>query len=244
MAKNEVRNDRRTRRMGKIILGQLFAAIIITIISLSLIGYGLGYRLDSSNFKLVKTSVVYLEFSPRDVVVSVNNEKTTNASNFVQNIRPGLYNIILSKDGYIPWTMQLRADSGAVYDFRKIVLFNSNIKTDNLSDQSKINLINAPLDILAENSPGELSNSDYEIWIGDKLVTRFSEPVKSALWYPDLNHIVYQQSNQIRVIEIDGQNDTLLVTLTSAAKTKFVIGNRGSELYYLDGEQYKVATIR
>lgn len=244
MANSEVRNDRRTRLMGKIILGQLAFGILISVISLSLIAYGLGYRLDTSNFKIVKTSVVYFEFSPRDVTISINGESDTSLTSYVKNIRPGLYNIVISKSGYTPWTEQLRAESGAVYDFRKIVLFSSNIIIDVLSDQSKINQVNAPVDILAANSPGELSNSDYEIWIGDKLVTRFSEPIKSAIWYPDLNHIVYQQGNQIRVIEADGQNDTLLVTLTSSAKTRFAIGGRGAEIYYLDGDLYKVATIR
>lgn len=240
----EVRNDRRTRMMAKIIFGQLAVGLLIVAISLGVIFYGQGYRYDFKHFRVIKTGVVYLEFLPHDVTVTIDEKSKNRFSNYVANIRPGSYSVVISKKGYTTWTTQVKVDSGSVSDNRDIVLFKSEITSTELTDQGKIDLITAPLDILAANSPGELSYNDYEIWVGDDLVTRFSDTIKHAIWYPDLAHVVYQKGNEIHVIENGGQNDTLLVTLSSSSKTQFTIGSKGAELYYLDGNTYKIAVIR
>ncbi|OQA02788.1 MAG: hypothetical protein BWY68_00917 [bacterium ADurb.Bin400] len=76
------------------------------------------------------------------------------------------------------------------------------------------------------------------------MVARFSKPVIRAMWYPDLEHIVYQQGKQIRVMEKTGLNDTLLVELSSDSPTVFTIGNKGQELYYADNGEYYWTNIK
>lgn len=239
-----VRNDRRTRLLPKIILGQLGVGLIVLAISLCVIFYAEGYRFDISHLSVVKTGVLYLEFDPHDVTVVWNGQKKTVSSSFVENITPGLYDVSIAKADYTPWRIQQRVLSGSVNDFSKIILFRSDITVSTLSDPKKIAMLNAPSDVLASNAPDQLLFSAHEIRIGSQLVTRFAEPVQNAIWYPDLSHIVYQQGKEIRVIELDGQNDTLLATLSTDKPTIFAIGNRGAELYFVDNGQYKVATIR
>ncbi|HLC44024.1 MAG TPA: hypothetical protein VJK08_02795 [Patescibacteria group bacterium] len=239
-----VRNDRRTRLLPKIILGQFVVGLIVICISLGVIFYAEGYRLNFSTFKIVKTGVVYLDFQPNDVTVTWNNLSKKESSNFVKNLTPGFYNFSISKPGFTPWQLQLQVQSQSVNDYNEIILFRSDIVTSNLSDTNKIAFLNAPTDVLASNAPDQLLSNAHEIWIGSQLVTRFAEPLQRAIWYPDLSHIVFQQGKEIRVIESSGQNDTLLATLSSEESTVFNIGNRGTELYFKDGDQYKVATIR
>ncbi len=239
-----VRNDRRTRLLPKIILGQLGVSLIIACISISVIFFAEGYRFDLATFKIVKTGVLYLEFEPHDVTVSWNNTSKGESSSFVENLTPGFYSVSVAKPDFVTWKASLQVTSQSVNDYSRIVLFRSKIATSNLTNTDKIALLTAPTDVLASNAPDQLLFNDHEIWIGNQLVTRFANPIQNAVWYPDLYHIVYQQGKAIRVIESNGQNDTLLATLSNDTPTIFAIGNRGSELYFQDGGGYKVAVIR
>jgi hypothetical protein len=239
-----VRNDRRTRLLPKIILGQLFVTLIIVLVSLSVVFYTQGYRFNYRSMKVVKTGVLYFSFQPRDVSITINSQTFKASSNLAKNYPPGFYNISIKKDGYTSWDLRLKVEPSSVNDYKNIILFKSDIKTAVLSDQNKIDLLNAPIDTLATNAPDQLRINGYELWSGDRLVSRFSVPIINATWYPDLNHIIYQSEDEIRVIEVSGQNDILLVKLSSNQKTNIAIGARGTELYYKDLDQYKIATIR
>jgi hypothetical protein len=101
------------------------------------------------------------------------------------------------------------------------------------------------MDDLAQKNNSGLTNQGYEIWNNNTLITRFSEPVSKAIWYTsDQDHIVFQQGNEIRVIELSGSNDTLLVTLSSGNPASFILNDKGDRLYFKDGDSYKVAEIR
>ncbi len=58
-------------------------------------------------------------------------------------------------------------------------------------------------------------NKENELWIINpqtkekKLVSRFSYPIQQALFY-DKNHIIYANKKEIKVIEIDGENEMVL----------------------------------
>ena len=239
-----VRNDRRTRLLPKIILGQLLVGALIVLISSSVIFYTEGYRWNYKSMKIIKTGVLYFSFQPRDVQIKINSQDFKASSNMAKNYSPGFYNILIEKDGYNPWSIKLKIEPSSVNDYKNIILFKSNISANDLSDQGKIDLLNAPIDVLATNAPDQLRYSDHEIWVGDKLVTRFSGSILKAVWYPDLSHIVFQLNDEIRVVETSGQNDTLLVKLNSSESTNLAIGAKGTELYYRDLGQYKVASIR
>ncbi len=239
-----VRNDRRTRLMPKIILGQLGVTLLIICIGLGIIFYAEGYRVDFATMKIVKTGVLYLEFEPHDVTINWDGQSRNESTSFVESLSPDFYSVSVTKTGFTPWDLQLQVLSQSVNDYSKIVLFRSSIPVVNLTDQNKIAILNAPTDVLASNAPDQLLFNAHEIWVGNQLVTRFAAPIQNAIWYPDLAHILYQQGKEIRVIEADGQNDTLLATLSSDKPTIFAVGNRGIELYFLDNGQYKMATIR
>lgn len=223
------------------------AAAIITTIALVAIFYADGYRFNFNNLETEKTGVLFLDFVPTDLEIFINNTKKTKsdiASSFAENLSPGFYNISLKKDGYADWNLSLRVMTSSVNVYKNIVLFKIKPEVATLTDLKKISLLNSPTDVLAINASEPLTYNDHEIWIGDTLVTRLAEPISSAVWYPDLAHVVYQQGDEIRVVEKSGQNDLLLVTLSQNTRTSFIVGNRGTELYYLDGDIYKIATIR
>jgi hypothetical protein len=241
---NEVCNNKRTRNLHKIIIGQSIALAIICSLAFSVIFITSGYRFDFKKMKLIKTGIVGVEFSPSDAVIIINNEQKIARGFFSQNVNPGQYIIEIEKAGFETWQKTITVEPESVNDFRDIVLFREKPELTELLDQSKIDLITKPTDVLATNAKGKLSFSEHEIWVGEQLVTRFSTPVLKAAWYPDLAHIVYQQGDEIRVIQQDGFYDLLLAKLSSSDPTVYAIGSNGTELYFLDGEEYKVAKIR
>lgn len=240
----KVQNNRRTKLLPKILLGQGFFALIITLIALGVISYAQGQRFDFKHLRVIKTGVLTIDYEPDDALVYLEGKLLIGRGSVVKNITPGTYDVKIGKTGFVPWEKTLQVESQTVSHFEKVFLIMEDIKSVELFDQSKISLLDASIDVLASNASDSLGYNDYEIWVGSKLISRFSNPINKAIWYPDLAHIIYGQGKEIRIIDLSGSYDTLLVTLEQSNTTKFAIGNRGTELYYLDGEKYKMAKIR
>lgn len=237
-------NNRRTKSIFKILVSQLSVALFVTLLALSILFYAEGYRFNYKNFKIFRTGVLAVSCYPKDATVKLNSRIKSDKTPYSVNLLPGYYNIELSKPGFVTWSQTVRVESEMVDNFKSTVLFKEKPEITTLTDQKLINSLNSPIDSLAIKNNSGLYHSDYEIWLGNNLVTRFSEPILKVIWYADKQHIVYQQGDQIRVIEITGTNDTLLVDLSSSAATNFIINDKGDQLFYKDGSDYKIATIR
>ncbi len=235
---------RRTRLFLKIFISQLAVGLLILITGLTIVFYAQGLRLNLKNFKIIKTGVISVSAQPKESDVYVNNVLESHKTSFSKNVTPGFYDLTVKKHGYIDWNYRAKVESGLVFSNKDIVLFLQNIKATSLTDKNKISQLNQPVDILAINSANNLSVNPHEIWVSNNLILRLSDTIYNAIWYPDNGHIVYQEANQIRVIDINGYNDTLLVTLAKDAQTDFVIGNSGTELYFKDDGEYEMAVIR
>jgi len=239
-----VDNNRRTKLLPKIIFGQIGVGLVICIIALASIFYAQGLRVDWKKMKVAKTGVLVAGYEPKDADLTINGKKICRKNPCVLNLPRNRYEIIANKEGFVTWQESVTLVAESVNIFQNIILFKSEITVSELSDLDKINLINTPVDLLATNAPDQLSYTDYEIWVGEKLLTRFSKPIQRAVWYPDLWHVVYQQGREIRAIEKNGHNDTLLVTLKQETAVPFSIGNRGQDIYFMDEGQYYQAKIR
>lgn len=237
-------NNRRTKSLFKILLSQLAVALFITLLALSILFYAEGYRINFKNFKIQKTGVLYVSTFPKNATVYINGREKTEKSPFSENLLPGYYNVDVLKEGYAGWSENVKIEAEMLSDFKNVVLFKSEPQIKTLTDQRMINALNSPVDTLAIRNNNGLIYSEYEIWLENQIVTRFSTPIDRVVWYPDEKHFVFQQSDEIRVIEISGKNDTLLVKLSSREPTNFSLNDKGTEIYYKDGEEYKIAAIR
>ena len=231
--------------MPKILLSQFFITLLMTVMALALIFYAEGYRYNFKTFKVSRTGIASFVTYPKGADIYINDRLMPEKTPYAVNLTPATYDAMVTKDGYQSWQRAFKVDSELVSEFKNIVMFKSDIPSTALTDPGKINLLNAPIDLLAGAKQGDpMIVNDHEIWVGDSLVTRFSTPVSSAIWYPDHTHIVFQQGDEIRTIELDGFNDTQLVKLSSNLPTNFALNNKGTELYFSDNGDYKVATIR
>lgn len=240
---NECMNDRRTKLLPKIFLGQLSVALLITAMAMSILFYAEGYRFNIKNFKVYRTGILNVVSYPKSSTVRLNGKAKSENTPYSINLTPGYYSVDINKDGYLPWTMTAKVEEGLVNNYKNVVLIKEKIETSELNDQKKIDLVNLPDDIMAQKK-SSLAYNGYELWYEDKLITRFSELINKAIMYPDEEHIIFQQGDEIRLIEITGTNDTLLVKLENDNTTNFVTNSKGTELYYNDNGTYKIAVIR
>lgn len=236
--------NQRRNRISKIIIGQLSVAIFIILVSVTLIFYSQGLRINFKNFKIYKTGLIYLMVNPVPDKIFIGDKEYNGKNEFYSNLVPGDYRVKVTKDGFVDCNYAVEIKPEVVTSYGNVVLFKNNPVISDLVDQSKIDYLNSPDSSLVENARNKLAYNKYEIWMNNNLITRFSEPINNVSWYPDYAHIVYQKANQIRVIDEDGFNDTELVNLTSNTSTKFAVGGQGKELYFVDNGQYKKAQIQ
>ncbi|HOX41524.1 MAG TPA: PEGA domain-containing protein [bacterium] len=245
MKNKEVANNKRTKKLPKIIMGQLFFAITTCLLAVFLIYYAQGYRLNTNTFRLVKTGLVFLDFLPKNAQVLLNNREQECSSPCALNLIPGIYQLTISKTGFQQWsTPSIYVDSESVNAWKNILLFRNDVTGTELTDPSEISLLSSPIDALAKSAEKDLQSNTYEIWVGGDLVTRLSTPIGKTIWYPDFNHVIYQQDREIRIIETNGNNDQLLVKLENVTTSNFIVASRGEELFYTDGTKFMRARIR
>jgi len=240
---NEYKHLPREKRFKEIIIGQSIVSLIILVASISLIFYGFGYKFDWKNFSIKHTGIIYLSFQPKDADVFIDNEKKSESSPFDYNLLPGRYSVSIKHDGYYAWDSSIIIEADKVLSVKNVVLFREHPEINQVTEQSEIDAINTPYDSLVKNPQGDLSSNNYEIWIGDKLVTRYSTPISNVVWYPGREYVAYQQNDVIRIVNKDGVNDVKLVDLSDNLASKFIFSWDGAYLLYKDSEGYKKAKI-
>lgn len=237
-------SNQRRNRIAQILIGQLSVALLIVLISLALIIYSQGWRINFKNFKIYKTGLIYLMINPTPEKIYIGDKEFKGKNEFYLNLIPGDYTLKITKDGFNDWTENIKINEEMVLSYKNVLLFSKNPSVSELTDQSKIDYLNTPDNSLAENAKNKLAYNKYEIWTDDNLVTRFSEPIENVAWYPDYEHIIYQQGNQIKIVDKDGFNENILVNLSSLSSTRFVVGGKGRELYFIDNARYMKAVIQ
>ena len=240
---NEYKHVPREKRLKEIIIGQSIVTLVIVVASLSLIFYGFGYKIDWKNFSIIHTGIIYLTFQPKDADVYINNEKKSESSPFDTNLLPGRYSVSIKHDGYQSWNSSVAIEADKVLSIKNVVLFRENPEINLVTEQSEIDAINTPYDSLVKNPQGDLTSNNYEIWVGEKLVTRYSVPISNVIWYPGRDYVAYQQGDDIRIVATDGTNDVKLVDLPDNLISKFIFSWDGAYLLYKDSEGYKKARV-
>lgn len=243
-------NNRRTILLPKIILGQLFVGAIMASIAFSILFYAEGYRFNFKKMSTYKTGIISVYTYPRDAQVYLDSKLVKKTSSFSRspfraNLRSGYYNVMAIKEGYVTWEKTIKVEAEKVANYGSVILFKSNVLPEKLNDTKKIDLLLNPNDFVAtKRNDKALIINGSEIWYNNSLITRFSTQILNANWYYDREHILIQSSNEIRIIDIDGSNNVLLVKLKENLPTQFVVNSSGDELYYRDGSDYMVAHIR
>lgn len=241
---NNIMYNKRSKLFWKIFFAQVGVGLAILVCAFSIIYYAQGYRFNYRNLKIVKTGIINVEPSPKVADVYIDNKFRSAQTPYFLNLLEGYHNVEIKKDGYQDWEMTYYVEPGLVVNSKDIVLFKKDITPVVLTDAKKIAQLHEPVDFLARKLSNNLSYNNHEIWLGDVLLVRFFKQIDHVAWYPDFAHIVYQQGDEIRVVDEYGKNDTLLVKMNNKNITNVVFGEKNTEMYYTDGTVDTVAGIR
>lgn len=113
-----------------------FFSIVFIVCVPIFISYAKGYRLDFSKaFQISETGGLYINADQSGVSIYVNGEivrKTSIVQKgvFVQSLKPGTYQVSVSKDGFQPWNKTLKVFPEIVTEARSFSLKNEPILTE------------------------------------------------------------------------------------------------------------------
>ena len=237
-------NNSRTKRIRKIILGQSLVALLITVVAGYLVIYALGYRINLSARKIIKTGMIVLSVNPEPDSVQVGRLELEPKEDVSVSLEPGFYDITIKKSGYQDWTIRSEVKAELVSFYKYIELFRLPTELQELTDSDSIAALNTPTTTLAVNVPKGLTCNDYEIWLKESLVTRFSESISSVNWLYDNRHIIFQQGDEIRVIDTDGTNNKVLAKLKDASRAKFISSKRDQAIFIEQNNKYYSCKIQ
>lgn len=199
-----------------------------------------GFKLNWRTWKIAKTGMINLSGHPEDVQIKVNSKQYYGLPKKISELEPKTYNIEVSKPSYSSWQKQVKIEPGKTTSFESVILFKT--EPEEVNPPQSYSLEQFQQDF--RESSKDLKVTGSEVFYQDKLVTRFGTNISSAVLYPDKNHLVFLSGNEIRVIDLDGSNNRLLVSLNPAGTTPIVFQNNGSIILYLEAGKLKAKVIR
>lgn len=197
-----------------------------------------GYRINWQTFQIQKTGLIFIHSSPEQVDVFINDQLIANKTPVRLAYQlPGTYSIELYKQSYQRWQKVIRVDEGQAASINQTILY---LEKPELQTTTQ-----ADVEMLGKIEPkSNITFSEGELWYKNQLVSRFSTPIISAKLTPDKAHIIYQRDRAIQVIELDGSNDTLIVTIQSPGEVPLTLADDGSYLIVDDSGDVKKWRIR
>lgn len=222
------------------ILLWIFLVSSFLVLALFILYEANGYKLNRQTWHLELTGLISLDGQPRQIDDIKINGKTV-ASNLpykTKKILPGYYEIVASKSGYSNWTKIFYLNGGQAYEDKKMFLFFTEpVITETNRIITKESLTND-----AKNQASAVTIKNNEIWYQENLVTRFSDIPKSAILADDRLHIFFQLGSELRVIELDGSNNTKLFDFPSA--DTYIFSQNNDRVYYIDKDKIFEVEIR
>lgn len=199
-----------------------------------------GMQFNFRTWQFVKTGMIILNGKPNQANIWLNGRvQNYNLPARIANLSPASYEIKITASDYQSWqkNIQVIPDKAIIYD--NIILF-----LENPADA------NVPEDVTAEILKSAYKESDTpeirgsEIYWQGKMLTRFNNDVKMAIFYPDKNHLVFQLEDELRIADFDGGNSFLIAHLASSEPTMVSFGDEGKTVYFLDNGKIYGKIIR
>ncbi|HEY1074306.1 MAG TPA: PEGA domain-containing protein [Patescibacteria group bacterium] len=236
----------RPRSSFRSIFNAFLTVLLFVIISSTLVGLTNGYTYDFSSNQFTQTGIISLTVKQMPVTVSIDGKKKLYKKTPINltYLVPGQYTVEIRKEGYYPWVKTFRIKAGEVKVNPFVRLYLTEINPQPATSKEADMVANATM------VAPDLDIRLYEIWIkpisrtypftvtSDRFafVGRYAKPVHGAIWTEDKTNIIFQVGNEIRLIDRDGTNDHLLVSLSSDQATRFAITSDGNALIYQDGD--------
>lgn len=173
-----------------------------------------GYHLNRQNFHLEKTGMIILYGPQSNLDISLNGTtKITNLPMKYKLLFPGQYQVTANKDGYSTWQKSIQLKGGQAVTVGNLILYSLSPVISNLGNDSRV-MSNINSSYNNQKSGCVIKND--ELWLDNKLITRFSQSPVGAIYNSSQEHFYVQVGNEIRVLDSDGRNDIAVIKLPDA----------------------------
>lgn len=170
-----------------------------------------GYQIFYGPLRIVKTGLISLTVHPNDqLTISLNGQAMPKNQTTFMNLPAGRYQVLAQRPDYLPWEITTELMPGEAESYGSVLLFlKKPISTMIESIDYKVyeSVLSHP-----ERFQAGLQFFENEVWANEQLVTRYSEPIKQAMWLPDNSHLLIQLADGLHVVERTGGHDITLVT--------------------------------
>lgn len=198
-----------------------------------------GWQLNFKTWRLIKTGMISLDGSPEQAQVKINGKiYSYNLPAKIGTLPQGYYEVTITSPGYREWRKSIQVLSEKASIYSDIILFLENPQDIPVPKDIAQDFLKVP-----KTFP-DLKISGAEIYWQGRLVTRFTNNILTAVPYEGKKHLIFQDGQEIRVIDIDGSNNHPLFNLSSPEPTILLIKNGGKNIYYLDQGKIFGKTIR
>jgi len=200
--------------------------ILFALAGTILIFYVQGYRVDVSSFSVKKTGAVYIESTPNDIEIFLNQKSYKDKSSILQkgtlitNILPKKYYLFLKKDGYFDYNKNITVDQSTVVRLLNIVFVPKEIVPKNIEADfkgTKIIQTSQNQDIIIQDQSKNIlylyrkSNLTKPINLTTTISGFFKQKFQDISFYPqEDNKFILTTSKGLYVADIDKKTSSLL----------------------------------
>lgn len=199
-----------------------------------------GYSIDFEHLRVAQAGLIRMNVSPASARSFVDGRQIRlTRGEFASTYTPDVYDVEVQLNGYQSWHHLARVEPGNVVRFDHIILFPERIDPIGTSPTTTIGR-EAPL------IDPRLRIINTELWYvangKQQLVTRLSGQILAATLL-GTSHVVYQTSDGIHAIDIDGVNDAILVAQVDPTPSPLILSSNDRVLAVVGPElttQYQI----
>lgn len=221
----------------------LFLIISFGVLGIILVTQAAGLRIDWKRLKIERTGLIYINSQPEDPQIYLDGKLVElNHRKQLAMLSRGSYDLEIRKANYQNWSSAVKVKEGWAIILDSIQLFLKEPQISEASEEDKIYFkeIKPEEDIkIIDETEVRIVNDGVE-----SLVTRFSYPIKNVRWFPDKKHLVYVSKGEVRIIELNGANNMLLLSLKNGEDVEYYFDDNGKSLIFKIGDKIKKARVQ
>lgn len=208
----------------------ILMTLSFTVFSVWAVFYSLGYQINWAARSIQQTAILEIDhtYSQGSLVVLLNNTMINDQLPIrIDHVFPGVYDLTIRRDSYQDWHRTLEIPANRAVNFKNVLLIKKIPETVTVPEGYVL--------------PKKMSNTKginftvNELRVDGSIVTRTSQDIVAARWFPDNEHLIYQAGNTIYLTEPDGKATMQVAALSSSTPTIFDFQENGRILFFEDG---------
>ena len=222
---------RRYRHTGWDLVASVLLLVCVAVAATILLLEANGYLVDFVRFDVEPSSLLVVRAQPKDVQLTLDGEPLAETWDGTWQITPGRHDLEIEAEGRQRWTQSFHVTPRRARVYESVILYLNPPVLKGVRAREPAEVDMPLIDSILQVRDGEIRRLDGT---QSSLVTRFSRTPIAARQL-DMHHLIVQLGNELHVIDIDGSNDRVLLTLANDTPHPLVIRDDGRLLGVIIG---------